>query len=42
VIPGGQTLVEMESNLAASRAEIPATLWAAMKAEGLIHPDAPV
>ena len=42
VIPGGQSLFEMESNLAAARAEIPGSLWAAMKAEGLIHPDAPV
>ena len=42
VIPGGQTLFEMESNLAAARAEIPGSLWEAMKAEGLIHPAAPV
>ena len=42
VIPGGQTLFEMESNLAAAAAEIPPALWAAMKAEGLIHPEAPV
>ena len=42
VIPGGQTLFEMESNLAAAAADIPDALWQAMKAEGLIHPDAPV
>jgi D-threo-aldose 1-dehydrogenase len=42
VIPGGQTLFEMESNLQAAGAVIPPALWAAMKAEGLIHPDAPV
>jgi D-threo-aldose 1-dehydrogenase len=42
VIPGGQSLFEMESNLAAALAVIPAALWAEMKAEGLIHPDAPV
>jgi D-threo-aldose 1-dehydrogenase len=42
VIPGGQTRVEMDSNLQAAAAEIPVSLWAAMKAEGLIHPDAPV
>lgn len=42
VIPGGQSLFEMESNLAAAAADIPDALWQAMKAEGLIHPDAPV
>lgn len=42
VIPGGQTLFEMESNLAAAAAVIPPALWEAMKVEGLIPPDAPV
>ncbi len=42
VIPGGQTLFEMESNLKAAAAVIPPALWEAMKAEGLIHPNAPV
>ncbi len=42
VIPGGQTLFEMESNLAAVAAAIPPALWDDMKAEGLIPADAPV
>ena len=41
VVPGSQGRAEMESNLAAARAEIPAALWAALKAEGLMRPDAP-
>lgn len=36
VIPGGQGLAEMDSNLRAARAEVPATLWQALAAEGLI------
>jgi D-threo-aldose 1-dehydrogenase len=36
VIPGGASLSEMESNLAAARAEIPEALWSALAAEGLI------
>ena len=42
VIPGGQGVAEMASNLAAERAEVPAALWAALKAEGLLAADAPV
>ncbi len=42
VIPGGQGTAEMESNLTAARAEIPAALWADLKAEGLLRADAPV
>ncbi|MEM6610161.1 MAG: aldo/keto reductase [Pseudomonadota bacterium] len=42
VIPGGQGTDEMTSNLAASQADIPGALWAALKAEGLLRPDAPV
>ncbi len=42
VIPGGQGLAEMESNLAAARATIPPGLWADLKAEGLLRADAPV
>ena len=42
VIPGGQRMAEMESNLAAVRATIPPALWADLKADGLIRPDAPV
>lgn len=41
VIPGGQGLAEMASNLAAARATIPPALWAELKAEGLMRPDAP-
>lgn len=42
VIPGGQGVAEMESNLAAATAEIPADLWADLTAEGLMRDDAPV
>lgn len=41
VIPGGQGVAEMDSNLAAARAEIPPALWADLKAQGLLHPEAP-
>jgi D-threo-aldose 1-dehydrogenase len=41
VIPGGQGTAEMASNLAASQARIPRALWADLKAEGLLRPDAP-
>jgi D-threo-aldose 1-dehydrogenase len=41
VIPGGQGRDEMASNLSAAHAEIPADLWAELKAEGLLRPDAP-
>jgi len=42
VIPGGQTEAEMQSNLQAATASIPADLWADLKAEGLMSADAPV
>lgn len=42
VIPGGQGVAEMESNLAAAGAQIPPALWADLKAEGLMRNDAPV
>lgn len=42
VIPGGQGVAEMESNLGASRAMIPAELWADLKAQGLMAAEAPV
>ncbi len=42
VIPGGQGVAEMESNLQAAAAEIPPALWADLKAEGLMRHDAPV
>jgi D-threo-aldose 1-dehydrogenase len=41
VIPGGQGLSEMESNLAAASATIPPALWADLKAEGLLREEAP-
>ena len=41
VIPGGQGRDEMASNLRAAEAEIPTDLWDALKAEGLMRPDAP-
>ena len=42
VIPGGQSVDEMTSNLQAVRAEIPPALWADLKSEGLLHALAPV
>lgn len=42
VIPGGQSVAEVEGNLRAARATIPPALWAHLKAQGLMHPDAPV
>ncbi|MEL6168722.1 MAG: aldo/keto reductase [Pseudomonadota bacterium] len=42
VIPGGQGVAEMEGNLAASQAVIPAAVWAELKSEGLMRADAPV
>lgn len=41
VIPGGQSMLEMDSNLAAAQAQIPPALWADLKSLGLIHPEAP-
>ena len=42
VIPGGQSAFEMQSNLEAANADIPADLWAELKSEGLISEGAPV
>jgi D-threo-aldose 1-dehydrogenase len=42
VIPGGQSVAEMEANHKAASAQIPPALWAALKSEGLLRPDAPV
>ncbi len=42
VIPGGQRVAEIDSNVAAARVEVPDALWAELKAVGLMHPDAPV
>ena len=41
VIPGGQRVEEVESNLRAAGAEIPPALWDDLKAEGLMRSDAP-
>ena len=41
VIPGGQGVSEMNSNLTAASAEIPPALWQDLKAQGLMRPDAP-
>ena len=42
VIPGGQGVSEMDSNLAAAKAEIPDDLWAELKSQGLMRQDAPI
>lgn len=41
VIPGGQGVGEVEANLTAAGAVIPAALWDDLKAEGLMRADAP-
>lgn len=40
VIPGAQTIDELEQNIAMVQAEIPSALWSDMKSEMLIPPDA--
>lgn len=42
VIPGGQGLGEMASNLQAAAATIPDDLWDELRAEGLLRADAPI
>ena len=42
IIPGAVHPGEVEQNLAHLRTAIPANLWAELKAERLLHPDAPV
>ena len=42
IIPGGQGVAEMDSNLAAARATIPTAFWLALKSEGLLRDDAPI
>ncbi len=42
VIPGGQGVAEMNSNVQAAKAQIPAALWEDLKAQGLMRSDAPV
>lgn len=41
VIPGGQAMNEMNSNLQAVQAEIPEALWSDLKSGGLLREDAP-
>lgn len=42
VIPGGQGMSEMESNIEAAKAEVPSALWQELKSEGLMREDAPI
>ncbi|HEX4766264.1 MAG TPA: aldo/keto reductase [Lichenihabitans sp.] len=42
VIPGGRTPDEVRRNAANLEARIPPSLWSDLKAQGLLHPDAPV
>lgn len=41
MIPGGQSVAQMQGNLAVASATIPPELWADLKRAGLLHPDAP-
>ncbi|MBN9315035.1 MAG: aldo/keto reductase [Devosia sp.] len=41
IIPGFSNPAEFADNLAGYRKAIPATLWTELKAEGLLHPEAP-
>jgi len=41
VIPGGQSPDQVKANRSILDKDIPAALWADLKAEGLMHPDAP-
>ncbi len=41
VIPGGQGVDEMASNIAAMKTEIPIELWSELKGQGLMRDDAP-
>ena len=41
VIPGGQRVAEVEANRRLIDAEVPSALWKDLKAEGLLHPQAP-
>ena len=42
IIPGTRFPERVEENATVIEAEIPAAFWAELKAEGLIHPEAPV
>jgi D-threo-aldose 1-dehydrogenase len=41
VIPGGQKVAEVEANRRLIDARVPSALWDDLKAEGLLHPQAP-
>ncbi|MEI6799429.1 MAG: aldo/keto reductase [Pseudomonadota bacterium] len=41
IIPGAQGVAEVDANLRAASAVIPPALWADLKAQGLMRPDAP-
>ena len=41
VIPGGQSIMEMSSNLDSINFEIPVELWDSLKKANLMHPEAP-
>jgi D-threo-aldose 1-dehydrogenase len=41
VIPGAQSVAEVEANARAAAAVLPAALWADLKSQGLMRPDAP-
>jgi len=41
-IPGARSADEVRQNIATLNVDIPAALWADLKAEGLVRPDAPV
>ena len=42
IIPGAQSVAEVQANVRAANATIPADLWADLKAQGLLRADAPV
>lgn len=42
VIPGGQSVAEMESNVQAAKATLPRDLWLELRAEGLMSDKAPI
>jgi D-threo-aldose 1-dehydrogenase len=42
VIPGGQSVAEVEANVRAAATIVPADLWAELKAQNLLRADAPV
>ncbi|MDH3715808.1 MAG: aldo/keto reductase [Gammaproteobacteria bacterium] len=41
VIPGGQSMAQMQSNLGVAEVNVPAALWADLKKQGLMREDAP-